>query len=162
MNYMEADTFFEREVRGRFSKWKPEPAEISDWLFWLKGMDEDPALRAIREHKSESRYNTPALSTFKAKVAAFSPHKERPEQPEDSVFILYEGGGQGTLVAGYFIPVIIKAGNIMKIADQVKTRMERWVDGEKFGGDWKVYSETTHQAMVQLRFEIRKAITNAA
>ncbi len=157
MNYIEADNFLENEVRGRFSKWKPESAEIRDWLFFIKGMTEDVALRAIREHKSESRYNAPALSTFRAKARSFMPPKEHVAVPEDSVFILYEGGGQGTLVAGYFFPVIIKMGNIMKIAEQVRARHE-----QRTGGIWKVYSQTTHQVMVQLRFEIRKALTNAA
>ncbi len=158
MNQIEADNFFEREVQGRFSKWKPEAAEISDWMYWLKGMDRGAALQAIREHKAESRFNTPALSTFRQKVGKFAPVIEKPPPPEDSVFIMYEGGGRGTLQAGFFFPVVVQPHEqhlLMKAAENVRRHHQEW-----YGGEWKVYAETTPPAMAKMRDAIRAAITN--
>ncbi len=156
MNYIEADNFLENEVRGRFSKWKPESAEIRDWLFFIKGMDWDVALRAIREHKSESRYNAPALSTFRAKACNFAPPKEQVAVPEDAVFVMYEGGGRGPLQAGFFFPVIVQPHEqhlLGKAAENVRRH-----HAERYGGEWKVYSPTTPVAMAKMRQGIRAAI----
>ncbi len=156
MNSIETLNFFEKHVQGRFSKWEPEPAEIDDWLFFLKGMPEDIALRAIREHKAESRYNTPALSTFRAKARNFMAPKEKGTVPDDSVFVMYEGGGRGLLQAGFFLTVIVRPHEqhlLMKAAQNVRQH-----HAERYGGEWKVYAETTPDAMAKMRHDIRAAI----
>lgn len=156
MNNIEADNFFENEVQGRFSKWEPEEAEIRDWLFYIKGMDWDIALKAIREYKSESRYNAPALSVFRVKARGFMPPKEKVAQPDPTIFVMYEGSGRGALQPGYFFPIIVLPHEqhlIMKAAEKARAKRE-----EAIGGEWKTYSETTHQVMVGMRNEIRAAI----
>ena len=159
MTGLEAMDFFDKHVQGRFSKWEPESAEIDDWLFYLKGLDEDVALRAIREHKSESRYNTPALSTFRAKARGFMPPKEHVEKPEDTVFIWYDGGGDTTLQSGYFFPVVVVPKEqhlIMKAAENAKRRRE-----ETYGGEWKIFQNTTGKEMVRMRCDLRAIEVNA-
>lgn len=156
MNSVEASNFFENHVRGRFSKWEPETAEIDDWLFYIKGVEWDIALKAIREHKSESRYNTPALSTFRAKARGFMPPKEKVARPHDTVFVMYDGGGVGTLQPGYYFPVIVLPHEqhlIMKAAENARAKRE-----ENVGGTWKIYSQTTPRQMAKMQNEIWAAL----
>ena len=155
MNSIEADNFFENEVRGRFTKWEPGEAEVSDWLFWLKGMDWGIALSAIREHKSESRYNAPALSVFRVKARGFMPPKEKTARPDDTIFVMYEGGGRGTLSSGSYFPVVVRPkeqGLIMKAAENARKYYE-----DCYGGIWKVYEQTTSAEMGKMRTGIRAA-----
>ncbi len=160
MNHIEADNFFENEVRGRFSKWEPESAEVSDWLFYIKSMDWDIALRAIREHKSKSRYNAPALSVFRSKARGFMPPKEKVARAGDTVFVMYEGGGRGSLQAGFYFPVIVLPHEqhlIRKAAENVRAEYET-----RYGGEWKIYTETTPVIMTKMRHDIRAAIKDKA
>jgi len=158
MNHVESDNFFVKHVNGRFSKWEPEPAEISDWLYYIKGMEEDVALKAIREHKAKSRFNTPTLATFLTLASGLRAPKEKVDLPVDTVFIFYAGGGRGTLLPGYFCPAIVLPKEqqlIMKAAENLRKYYE-----DNYGGEWKVYSQTTSSEMVKMRRDIRAAITD--
>ncbi len=149
MNYIESDTFFLNEVKARFGKWTPGEAEVSDWLFYLKGMDESVALKAIREQKAETRYNTPALSTFRAKARGFMPHKEETKKPDDTVFVMYEGGGRGTLLAGYYLPIVVSPKE-MHLVGKAAERT-RQMHEDRVGGIWKVYTNATSKQMNDIR-----------
>ena len=126
-------------------------------MFWIAKTDEDTALSAIREHASEARWKRPTLGKFRALVRLKAPRKEKVEQPEPTVFVLYEGGGRGTTLPGYFLPIITLPGvNVMRAAEHMRGKHENG-----FGGEWKVYAETTHFEMVKMRSEFHERRVNA-
>lgn len=158
MNSIEASNFFDNHVQGRFSKWEPESAEVDDWLFYIKGMAWDVALKAIREHKSSYRYNAPALSVFRTKARGFMPTPEKVERPGNTVFVFYEGGGRGTLQPGFFIPIIVLPHEQHLVMKAAENTLKMYQEGT--GGEWKIYSPTTSGKMIKMRADIRGAIVN--
>ncbi len=156
MDKIAAQFFFDRQVQPRWPDWQPEGVEISDWVFWIGKTDEDTALSAIREHASGSRWKRPTLGKFRTLVRLKAPPKEKVEQPEPTVFVMYEGGGLGTTLAGYFFPIITLPGvDVMKAAEHMRAKHEGG-----FGGTWKVYAEATHYEMTKMRSEFQKKRVN--
>ncbi len=114
-------------------------------------------MSAIREHASEARWKRPTLGKFRTLVRLKEPPKEKVEQPEPTVFVMYEGGGRGTTLAGYFFPIFTLPGvNVMNAAEHMRGKHEGG-----FGGEWKVYAETTHSEMANMRSEFQKKRVNA-
>ena len=149
MDRITAQHFFDNQVKTRWPDWEPEGVEVSDWLFWIGKTDEDTALQAIREHVAESRWKRPTLSKFRTYVRLKAPPGEKTEQPDPTVFVMYEGGGRGTLLAGYHFPIIVRPGdNAMKAAERMRSAHE-----ERVGGEWKVYSDATYPQMNGMRHE---------
>ena len=106
MDQIAANYFFDKQVQPRWPDWHPEDVEISDWVFWIAKTDENTALSAIREHASGTRWKRPTLGKFRELVCLKAPRKENVEQPDPTVFVMYEGGGRGTTLPGYFFPII--------------------------------------------------------
>lgn len=149
MDNISANSFFEQHVKARWPDWQPSGVEISDWLFWIGRVDENTALQSIREHRGQSNWKRPVLAKFRALVRLKSPAVEKVEQPEPTAFVMYEGGGRGTLLAGYFFPIIVppnKVDKTMRIAENVRQYYEN-----RNGGLWKVYAETSNSAMAKMR-----------
>lgn len=69
---------------------------------------------------------------------------------------MYEGGGRGTKLAGYYFPIFTLPGvDVMKAAEYMRGKHEAG-----FGGTWKVYAETTHSVMAKMRSEFHKVRVN--
>ncbi len=154
----EAANFVNDQMRTRWPEWKPSSQQLSDWAMWLGPYDYQNATNAVREHiGSQGRFNKrPNPTALRALLAKFQPRDEADKTalPEDTVFVLYAGGGIGTLQAGFFFPIIVKCGNIMRIAEQVRAARQA-----RIGGEWRVYSDTADKDMVKLRREMRIELT---
>lgn len=147
MEQIAANYFFDKQVLPRWPDWKPEDVEISDWVFWIGKADEDTALSAIREHASQTRWKRPTLGKFRTLVRLKAPPKGKSEQRDPTVFLMYEGGGHGPRLSGYFFPIITLPGvNVMKAAQYMRGKHE-----EFYGGEWKVYAESTYREMNDMR-----------
>ena len=160
MQRSEGMKFIEEQMRPRWPDWNPNGEQMSDWAMWLSPYDYGTAKNAIREHAGSSRFNKrPNPAALRSLLAKFQPTKEQvgQEQPEPTVFVMYEGGGRGTTLAGYFFPIItLPKVDVMKAAQHMRGKHE---DG--FGGTWKVYAETTHSDMAKMRSEFHKARVDA-
>lgn len=147
-------------MKPRWPDWQPTDEQMEDWVAWLSPFDWGPAKNAVREHiGSQGRFNKcPNPTQLRALLVKFhSTQADKPKGPPDpTIFVVYEGGGRGALKPGYFFPIIVLPHEqhlIMKAAENARAKREGAI-----GGEWKVYSESTHQAMVDMRNEIRAAI----
>ncbi len=158
---LEAMNFIDDQMQARWPDWKPTAEQIADWAVWLGPYTFETARNAVREHIGSSRFNKrPNAAALRSLLAKFQPRKEqeKTEQPEPAVFVMYEGGGRGTMLAGYFFPIITLPGVVVTTAAQHMRGKHK--DG--FGGTWKVYAETTHSEMTKIRREFHKRRVNAA
>ena len=152
MNSIEAiDTV--HYMKKIWPNWKPTDEEMDVWADKFRGHDEQTAVRAIKEAKFRTNFNSPPAKEINSLLKEYHPTTQRlnVEQPEPTVFLFYEGGGPGTLQAGYFAPVIPgKKTEMPKAIESMKMHMI-----ETYGGAWKVYMETNHRAMIKMRNEAR-------
>ena len=157
---LEATDFIDEQMQTRWPDWKPTAEQVADWAIWLGPYDFDAARNAVREHIGSSTFNKkPNAQKLRALFAKFQPRKdeEKTEQPEPTVFVMYEGGGGGTTLAGYFFPIMTLPGvDVMKAAEHMRAKHEGG-----FGGTWKVYAEATHYEMTKMRSEFQKKRVNA-
>lgn len=149
---IEAGNFIEKEMKPRWPDWKPNTAQVADWTLWLNPYSWEVAQNAVREHAGTQTYNKrPNAAKLRPLLAKYQPHTtvEKKGMADPTVFIFYAGGGRGTLLSGYFFPVIVlphEQSRIMQAAANERGKRE-----EAYGGDWQVHQDTTHSAMVKLR-----------
>ena len=153
---LEAMNFIDEQMRPRWPKpgWNPTPEQIADLVVWLSSPDitYEIARLAVREHagSKEGGFGKPKIHHLRTALNNFRPKQEtKTEQPDPTVFVMYEGGGRGTLLAGYHFPIIVRPGdNAMKAAERMRSAHE-----ERVGGEWKVYSDATYPQMNGMRHE---------
>ena len=156
---LEAMNFIDEQMQTRWPDWNPTAEQIADWAIWLGPYDFGTARNAVREHIGSSAFNKrPNAQKLRALLAKFQPGKaqEKTEQPDPTVFVMYEGGGRGRTLAGYFFPIITLPGvDVMKAAGIMRAKHE-----EGFGGTCKVYAETSHSEMAKMRSEFHERRVN--
>ncbi|MDD5134937.1 MAG: hypothetical protein PHP01_05955 [Phycisphaerae bacterium] len=73
MTGIETDTFIEKELLPRWPDFKPSGVELADFKFFLAPADNVTALRAVRQHASESNWKRPVLKKILEHIARLSP-----------------------------------------------------------------------------------------
>lgn len=157
----EAMTFISQQMETRWPDWKPNAEQLADWAKWLGPYEWDAAKNAVREHAGSQTFNKrPNPAKVRPLLAKFQPPQEQgtKSKPDNTIFVMYEGGGRGTLSAGYYYPIIVSPREqhlIMKAAENGRKYHE-----DRYGGIWKVYTETTAAAMNKIRSDFHSALVD--
>ncbi len=144
-------------MKPRWPDWQPTDEQVEDWVMWLHPFTWESAKNAVREHAGSQTYNKrPNPAKLRALLAKYQPQKEEEKgHPEDTVFVMYEGGGPTKRLAGFYMPVVVKPHEqhlLMKAAENLR----KWHE-DHYGGIWKIYERTTNTEMSKMRFEFHKA-----
>lgn len=153
MNQIEAKSLTDLMTQ-LWPNWAPTEAELRLWNFEFCKYSESPARKALQEASFRSNFKTPPRKTIRELLQVHEPiRRSRAMADEPSIFAMYHGGGEGTLLAGYYYPVRCHDGPVMDAA-QRDIRLRE----ESIGGQWRVYEQTTNSKMRALRKELRDSM----
>ena len=146
MNAIDAQATVEY-MKKLWPKWNPTDVEADVWEQELRGHEEQTAVRALREAKFKSNFNSPPTKDIRSLLTQYMPTTKRlnPQQDDTKDYLLYRGGGQGPLLAGWFCV----GGNDLKLKYE-----------QEIGGEWEVHTGTTHGAMNKMRCGMRAELAN--
>jgi hypothetical protein len=153
----EAQKFIDEEMRSRWPHWESTPAQITDWVSWLMPYGWDAAKSAMRRYISDAKYGRePDPGRLMATLRAYAPAvgDTRNDEGDPAVtlhrmWIVYMGGGKGTLQPGYFTAA---PSTPERRAELVK-RLKSVYTGDE--GEWLIMENTTAREMIDARFEMR-------
>ena len=150
MNQLEAERFIDQQLKPRWERWSPPPAQMSDWCYALRKLDWESALRAAQDHFRESKLNKPVIKSILALAQQYMPKEEKKTYlPPATHFVQYTGGGDTTLVAGYYFPIYVKASDdVDMVAQDMKETLQH-----EHGGEWRVYKDISAKEMIMMRFK---------
>ena len=160
MNQIDADYFIENDLKPRFPDWLPTVVELSDYYYALRRFDSDTAKHAAREHRLSSSWKQPKIKDLIALCHKLEPkHERRDNKFVSTVFVQYQGGGDTSLRAGYFFPIIARKlkykdweddqDRLKNIAHDIKTKMFK-----QYSGSWEVIIDSTVDDMLKARFKL--------
>jgi hypothetical protein len=162
MNSIDSDQIIS-DMQAVWTNWKPTDHERGIWLSVFRRYDFDVGKKAIKEAAMATDYYKPPRKSIFDLLNRYQPKAQQDrtgpkDQPEPTVFVMYEGDGDITLQPGYFFPIITRFGvDEMRAAEAERIRRI-----ENYGGMWKVYQGTSHAEMIKIRHEMRAETVNAA